>query len=250
MSLLLVLLGCSPVYRYPGSTASVGRAHEVNTSGPWDEQAAEGAPDAERHAPARDSSGSSTTSRRKADPAAGEAVARAAVHYLGKSKLSASGERYRYDCSGLVDASYARGGVDVGQRNSEALYELAKQTRTHHRRLAPSPGDVVFFDNTYDRNDNGKLDDDLSHVAVVEHVDEDGTIHLIHKGGKGVVRIQMNLEHPDTSYSPDGKSWNSWLRASKKSDPKGTQYLAAQLYRGAASLWEVQELGMDGQASE
>lgn len=244
MSLLLALLACSPVYRYPGSTASMGRA-EVKSSGPW--ESVETGPEGEAVAEPTPPPARERPRTTKADPSSGEAVARAAVHYLGRSKLSASGESFRYDCSGLVDAAYMRAGYDLGKRNSEALYELAKQTHTHHRRTQPYPGDVVFFDNTYDRNGNGRLDDELSHVAVVEQVDTDGTVHLVHKGSKGVVRIVMNLEQPDTSYDAEGKQLNSWLRAKKKSDPKGTKYLAGQLFRGSASLWQAQDALADGQ---
>ena len=35
----------------------------------------------------------------------------------------------------------------------------------------PKPGDVVFFDNTYDRNKNKRLDDSLTHIAIVVSVD-------------------------------------------------------------------------------
>lgn len=173
----------------------------------------------------------------------GERVAKAAAHYIGKTSLTCNGKNYRYDCSGFVNVSYARAGYDLGLLNTAALYDLAKEEDLYHRRRRPLVGDVVFFDNTYDRNGNGKLDDPLSHVAIVESIDEDGTITLIHKGSsKGVVRIVMNLEHPEEARSPEGKVWNSHLRGKSSKDPRGTEYLTGQLWVGNASFWSSSAL--------
>ena len=173
----------------------------------------------------------------------GERVAKAAAHYIGKTSLTCNGKNYRYDCSGFVNVSYARAGYDLGLLNTSALYDLAKEEDLYHRRRRPLVGDVVFFDNTYDRNGNGKLDDPLSHVAIVESIDEDGTITLIHKGSsKGVVRIVMNLEHPVEARSPEGKVWNSHLRGKSSKDPRGTEYLTGQLWVGNASFWSSSAL--------
>ncbi|MBK9648710.1 MAG: CHAP domain-containing protein [Deltaproteobacteria bacterium] len=173
----------------------------------------------------------------------GERVAKAAAHYIGKTSLTCNGKNYRYDCSGFVNVSYARAGYDLGLLNTAALYDLAKEEDLYHRRRRPLVGDVVFFDNTYDRNGNGKLDDPLSHVAIVESIDDDGTITLIHKGSsKGVVRIVMNLEHPEEARSPEGKVWNSHLRGKSSKDPRGTEYLTGQLWVGNASFWSSSAL--------
>ena len=173
----------------------------------------------------------------------GERVAKAAAHYIGKTSLTCNGKSYRYDCSGFVNVSYARAGYDLGLLNTASLYDLAKEEDLYHRRRRPLVGDVVFFDNTYDRNGNGKLDDPLSHVAIVESIDEDGTITLIHKGSsKGVVRIMMNLEHPEEARSPEGKVWNTPLRSKSSKDPRGTEYLTGQLWVGNASFWSSSAL--------
>ena len=67
------------------------------------------------------------------------------------------------------------------------------------------------FDNTWDRNGNGVRDDALTHIGIVETVDTDGTITLVHLGSKGVVRIQMNLQRPSVT-KREGKVLNSYLR--------------------------------------
>ncbi len=35
-------------------------------------------------------------------------------------------------------------------------------------------GDLVFFDNTYDRNGDGKFDDRITHVGIVVGFDKEG----------------------------------------------------------------------------
>ncbi|MCP4803905.1 MAG: C40 family peptidase [Proteobacteria bacterium] len=245
---VLAWLACAPVYKIPGSTASVGR-DKVRTSGPWDaidetqEAAPEAVVEAEPAPPAR------KTVRRGGKT--GQRVADSAGHYVGRTRLKSDGESYRYDCSGLVDVSHARAGVDIGQKNSKALWALSDYLDVRHGRGDElAPGDVVFFDNTYDQDGNGKVDDPLSHVAVVESVAADGTATLVHKGSKGVVRIQMNLDHPDVALSPDGVRWNSWLRGRTRSDPKGTKYLSAELYAGSASFWRAEEIRFDAQVAQ
>jgi hypothetical protein len=119
------------------------------------------------------------------------------------------------------------------------LFDAAREARVLHHRHVPSPGDVAFFDDTYDRNGNGRLDDELSHVAIVESVDEDGTIHLVHVGSKGVVRIVMNLRRPEDHVDEAGKVLNDYLRAHADGDAPRTRYLAGELWAGFASFWKA-----------
>ncbi|HJN76201.1 MAG TPA: CHAP domain-containing protein [Myxococcota bacterium] len=242
LQLLPMVLGCSPVYRIPGSTASVG-TERVRTSGPWADEEEPAVVEAHVSTPEDEPR---RARRKKESSGGGEEVAEAAAWYIGKSTLSCEGENYRYDCSGFVDAAHARAGVDLGHKNTAALFALGEMLDVDHD--SPELGDVIFFDNTYDRDGDGRLDDELSHVAIVEDIDDDGTLTLVHKGSKGVVRIWMNLEHPEMALSPEGKKWNSWLRARKRSDPRGTEYLTGQLYRGSASFWAAEELDIDANA--
>jgi len=166
-------------------------------------------------------------------------VVAAASASLGRAWRSVDGETYRDDCSGLVCAIHARAEIDLADRNTAALFELAKDLGVHHRRREPRPGDVVFFDNTYDRNGNHRLDDDLTHLAVVEAVAEDGTLTLVHRGSRGVVRIYMNLHRPDEHADGDGRVLNSFLRVRRADDRPGTRYLTGELWRGNASFWRA-----------
>ncbi len=172
--------------------------------------------------------------KREGDPR----VARAAAAFVGHRRLVVDGTRYRYDCSGLVEAAYARAGIPV-RGSSAGLYALARDAGVLHRRRRPAPGDVAFFDDTYDRNGDGRRNDELSHVAIVESVDADGTITLVHKGSRGVTRIVMNLERPHDHADEDGRVINSYLRAT--SDRDGGPTLSGELWRAFGSLWAVDE---------
>ena len=170
---------------------------------------------------------------------AGISVAAASHGLIGAGSFRG----HRYDCSGMVNAAYSRAGIDLAGRNSAAMFKLAKERNVFHRRKTPRPGDVAFFDNTHDRNNNRRLDDRLTHVAVVEKVDEDGTITLIHKGGSGVTRTKMNLRRPATHKDESGKVLNSHLRYRSSRDRRRTKYLTGQLWRGFGSLWREREAG-------
>jgi hypothetical protein len=98
-------------------------------------------------------------------------------------------------------------------------------------------GEVVFFDNTYDRNHNRRRDDDLSHIAIVERVLPDGTMTLVHLGSDGVVRIAMNLKHPDVRVNDAGEVINSYIRPSR--DAKTGPVLTGELFRGFAPLYDL-----------
>jgi len=164
-------------------------------------------------------------------------ISSGAAAWLGKSRMRHNGTTYRYDCSGFVNAAHAIAGEDLANRNTAGMVKYAKSLGLYERVGSPGQGDTVFWDNTHDRNKNGRLDDTFTHVGVVERVDADGTLHLIHLGGKGVVRIRMNLLRPNDYKNDSGKVLNSFLRRRTKSDRRGTKYLSGQLYSGMASFW-------------
>ena len=165
----------------------------------------------------------------------GEKVAKAAVGFIGARRLVVNGERIRYDCSGFVCAAYKKAKQPL-RGNTASMQDLAKSERLFHKRKIPSPGDVAFFHNTYDRNRNGKRDDLWSHVAVVESVDSHGTITLVHKGGKGIRRTMMNLKDPHTKRDKNGDRLNSVLGVHKYG-----AVLTAELWCGFASLWALDD---------
>ncbi|MGL4676750.1 MAG: CHAP domain-containing protein [Brevinema sp.] len=152
--------------------------------------------------------------------------------------------RYNGDCSGFIAFLFHLAGLNllklygIGDSGVSAIWDgLSKQNFIlDHQEL--QVGDILFFDNTYDKNKNGRWDDDFSHIGVVESVDEYKTVTYLHYGSRGVVRAKMNLKHPTTySATKNGQSYryNDLLRASKKRgvNPK---YLSGSLYRGAARI--------------
>jgi len=177
---------------------------------------------------------------RAAGPAHGAArrIAAAAEGFLGDARLMVAGEAYRYDCSGLVEASLAKAGLSH-QGSSAMLHDAARDAGVLHRRRVPAVGDVAFFDDTYDRDGNGALDDVLTHSAVVVSVSDDGTIGMVHVGSAGVTRLTMNLRHPHDRSGPEGQVWNDYLRAKTRRDALGTRYLAGELWVAFASFWSA-----------
>lgn len=236
-------VGCAHTgMRMPGPTGQLGKAPT-----PYRDTLDEPVPVSSPEAVAQ-SAPSSPSERAEAKPPPppprrrargdGAAVARAAGQLVGRSRLVVGGETYRYDCSGLVEAAHAKAGEALSG-SSASLFALSRQEGVLHRKKVPQPGDVAFFDDTYDRNRNGRRDDDLTHVAIVEQVDRDGTITLVHKGSKGVTRLTMNLKHPEVRRDEDGKSLNDHLRASSNKDRGPT--LSGQLWRAFGSLWALDE---------
>ena len=183
--------------------------------------------------------------RRRGGDARGREVARTAASLIDHRRLVVRGESYRYDCSGLVEAAHAGARIDL-RGSSKDLYERARDEGLLHKRKIPSPGDIAFFDDTYDRNHNRRRDDDLTHVAVVESVAADGTITLVHKGGRGVMRIEMNLRRPGDRRDEDGRELNDYLRSTKDKD--GGPTLSGELWRAFGSLWAVDAGGISAAA--
>jgi hypothetical protein len=153
-----------------------------------------------------------------------ERIAAAASVSVGNAPLVVGGVRYRFDCSGVTAGIYAKAGVlivEEGALSSKALFALVDaEGALHHDQ--PLPGDLVFFDNTWDENKNGRIDDPLSHVGVVERVEPNGTVVFVHRIGKVVVRWHMNLQRPHDRVDENGAVLNHWLRAARGNRPAAT----------------------------
>ena len=137
-------------------------------------------------------------------------LVRAAHDLIGVDRLFVGGTEYRDDCTGAVLAVYAGAGINLGARfhqyrgNGVArLFQMMRDHRLYYpadARLLPAPGDIVFFDNTFDRNGNRRWDDSLTHMALVVAVDRSGTISYLHNHlQRGVIIEQMNLGYPDSA---------------------------------------------------
>jgi surface antigen len=221
MIALLLLLGCAPwLPRYPGPLGPVGRLPEPEPVFQADDPPSDAVV--------------ARSDRRGGDEADPDKVVRAAQYYLQHKPVG-----FPDDCSGFVCAVYGRVGFAL-EGNAIGLWDRAQQAGATHRRKHPRVGDIAFFDDTYDRNGNGKVDDELTHVAIVLSVDEDGTILMAHGGSShGRTTLVMNLEQPHTRRDEDGKELNDYLRIQRKSDAAGTKYLAGELWRGFATVSEA-----------
>ena len=162
-----------------------------------------------------------------------------AVQLLGLKRLSRAERGVPDDCSGLVRAAYLKAGIDLvshgflaGENAVTAIYRRA-ETRGALHQGEPQPGDLVFFRETYDRNRDGRRNDGLTHVAVVERVAADGTLTFIHRGLKGIARSHMNLGAPRTHrVGQDGPVINDYLRPAARGQ---RAWLTGELFAGFAS---------------
>ncbi len=156
-------------------------------------------------------------------------VAESAKALIGQRSVVIEGEKYRFDCSGVTRGIYARAGFPLGGRPSyrgendvSILYRYVQQNGSL-RRSDPLVGDLVFFDDTYDRNGDGLRNDPLSHVGVVEDVLDDGTVVFVHHAAGGILRYRMNLARPDARRDPDSKrTLNHYLRRAEGAYPAKT----------------------------
>ncbi|WP_037584413.1 CHAP domain-containing protein, partial [Stigmatella aurantiaca] len=139
---------------------------------------------------------------------------------VGQSKVTVKGRPYSADCTGLVEAAYASAGISLrgtskpGDNGVTAIYRHAQAHGRVYTRGQPAPGDIVFFRETYDQNRDGRRNDGLTHVGLVDKVAADGTVTVIHRVKRGVVRYRMNLAQPRVAKDArSGQVINDTLRA-------------------------------------
>lgn len=154
----------------------------------------------------------------------GAAIANIARGYVGTRRTLR-----RDDCSGFVETVLASVGTDL-KSSTRMFWEAAvRDARLVDGR--PRPGDLAFFDFSYDANKNGRRDDRLTHIAIVTRVYADGRIEMTHRGGSGVTFLRAHLfrrsEHRDGSLV-----LNDFL--AHKSYAKARPRLTGALLRGFA----------------
>ncbi|HYH94846.1 CHAP domain-containing protein [Hyalangium sp.] len=179
-------------------------------------------------------------SRPRVSRDARETVLATARTLVGKGQVRVGSRAYPSDCTGLVEAVYAQAGISLrgtskpGDNGVTVLYRHALNHGRVYNGGRPVPGDLVFFRDTYDQNRDGRRNDGLTHVGVVDQVDADGTVTVIHRVNRGVVRYRMNLSKPKVAKDPStGKILNDTLRAP---GPGRTFALTGQLFAAYASV--------------
>ncbi len=220
---LVLLSGCTAVYRMPGPLGAVGQ--DGDYAAPASVAVAAAAKPPAARSPRQRTSG--------------QAVADAACAFEGSRSIAVRGVKYRFDCSGFVEAAMDSAGVHF-EGSSRDLFDTARDRGVLHRRHRPDVGDVAFFDDTYDKDGDGRVNDPLTHVAVVVRVDGDGTIGMVHLGGSGIASLTMNLRDPETHLDANGQLLNDYLRAASKRDSAKVKHLAGELWVAFGSLWKAE----------
>ncbi|QDG54021.1 hypothetical protein FIV42_25755 [Persicimonas caeni] len=134
-----------------------------------------------------------------------------------------------YKLNGVTFSSAAR-------RSLPKLFRECKDRGKIYHSSRPAIGDIVFFHNTGDHNDDGRNNDWYTHAAIVEAHGDGGRITLLGYRGEEVERFVMDLESPDAAKTRHGEVANAQLRAKRAQDPPFTQYLAGQLFAGTCSV--------------
>jgi probable lipoprotein NlpC len=173
-----------------------------------------------------------------------EALAQAASGLLGRSQVEVRGKRFTSDCSGLARGVYATQGIDLysglgeldGGNGVGRIFTHVVQHGKIHYGPTVHPGDLVFFHNTWDFNHDGRPNDALTHVGVVEQVELDGTVVFVSWVSRGVERYRMNLMTPDQHKAGDGRVLNDFMRRKEFGDSKANRYLTGQLFAAFGTL--------------
>ena len=165
---------------------------------------------------------------------------------VGARSLRINGRRFRYDCTGTILAAYYGAGIDLEAEFSSytgngvaRLFKLAAAHELVYTGDSPSPGDVIFWDNTYDRNGDGAWNDTLTHAGVVIRTYADGSVDYVHHNYRdGIVVARMSLASPDLHQS-GALLVNSPMRMKSHRHMNPSQWLASHLYRSAGMLYEL-----------
>lgn len=170
-------------------------------------------------------------------------IVEAAYALNGKTEVFVNGKRFPGDCSGLIYGIYSAADIDLRSylgkytgNGVKRIYQLMDEYGLLYYAWVPVPGDLIFWDNTYDKNGDGRENDYLTHIGVVVSVEEDGQISYIHyHTGRGIMIEKMNLLKPDVvTETVNGKTVvrNSFMRATNA--PKSARRLAGELCRNFA----------------
>lgn len=166
------------------------------------------------------------------------AVVRSAARLVGAKTIASKGRRIAYDCAGVTRAIFLEHGIDLYDSSApdahangvRLIYTHLRQHGTLHQGPIVHPGDLVFFDNTWDFNGDGMLNDPLTHVGVVERVERDGTVVFISRVADAIERYRMNLALPHVHKTADGRVLNDYMRRKQAGDPEEMGHLTGELF--------------------
>jgi hypothetical protein len=165
-------------------------------------------------------------------------VVRSAARLVDIGAVGVSGRRVPDDCAGVARAVYLEQGIDLyadAGNDSTAngvrlIYSHVRQHGMVHYGPIPNPGDLVFFDNTWDLNGDGRLNDPLTHIGIVERIEPDGTVVFISRVTDTVERYRLNLSLPHVHKTAEGRVLNDYIRRKRTMDPEETGRLTGELF--------------------
>ena len=171
-----------------------------------------------------------------------ELVVRSAMELLGRDRLVVRGRRFTLDCTGVVLAAYWGAGFDLMPLfNAETgngvkrLHDIGVTggTLKDDQSALPEPGDIIIWDNTYDRDGDKKWGDPMTHNGIVVDVTPDGQVTYIHHNyAAGIVTARMHLGKVETHLDVDGRTEvNSPMRMRSDRYIRPSQWLSSHLFR-------------------
>ncbi len=179
-------------------------------------------------------------------------ILKSAFSFQGKateSTVEIKGESICLDCIGTVLAVYLQAGYDYRDKMSGGygggvrnLYAFLKDSGAIYTEGLPRPGDIVFWDNTWDADGDGdNTNDPLTHAGIVIKVEEDGTVHYLHAHiRKGIIVQKMNRYTPEY-YSASGEVINNAMALnsgiSKETNP--AKWTSGHLWAAYGSILDV-----------
>ncbi|HMS83978.1 MAG TPA: NlpC/P60 family protein [Nitrospira sp.] len=177
------------------------------------------------------------------------AIVQSAVRLLGSTTVNMQGRRIGYDCAGVTRAIFLEHGIDLYRSSDSAvnangvrlIHNHVRQHGILHRDGDVRPGDLVFFDNTWDFNGDGLFNDPLTHVGIVEQIEPDGTVIFISRVAGAIARYHMNLNQPYIHKTTDGRVLNDYIRRKRSTDPDKTARLTGELFSLYGNLLSPQK---------
>jgi len=162
------------------------------------------------------------------------------VEYIRGTRFVRVGSRkYRDDCSNILRIAYDAVGVDLFSEHhhypeANGVKLIRKKGETPFAStssVGPQVGDIVVFNNTFDRNKNGRLDDADTHAAIVLSVEKDGTVAVYNRVASGHRVYRMNIRRPSLRKHPETKQRiNHVLRRASKGKANPVPRLTGALF--------------------
>ena len=163
-------------------------------------------------------------------------------YVLGKQELIIRGKRFNMDCTGTVLAIYYYAGIDLARdfnrytgNGVTRLYKSLEANKLLYNTRYPITGDIIFWDNTYDRNEDGRWNDPLTHVGMVMNVSGNGEVEYVHLNyRRGIIIENMNLREPEIHQRMEKGQMrivNSPMRMKRSGVAHPEDWLSGQLFK-------------------